>query len=34
MQENSYSQIEAPGRKAAILVVALCGAEAGPRFDS
>ena len=31
MQENSYSQIEAPGRKAAILVVALCGAEARPR---
>lgn len=31
MQENSYSPIDAPGRKAAILVVALCGAEPRPR---
>jgi glycosyltransferase involved in cell wall biosynthesis len=30
MQENSYSPIEAAGRKAAILVVALCGAEPRP----
>src|SRR5215469_11558480 len=31
MQENSYSPIEAPAPKAAILVVALCGAEPRPR---
>jgi hypothetical protein len=30
MQENGYSPIEAAGRKAAILVVALCDAEPRP----